>query len=139
MAPPHTPFFFGGSHIPQMTPMIGGLPPFHLGSNPGPNATRWSGQPERQDATDGSSFTPTSFALIPNNTFGMTNPPLSSKFRPRGGQLHTLGNPHPGATPARGNVYNPHHNVPTGTVPNQPLMNQFGGGFHNPRQGYGAY
>jgi hypothetical protein len=71
--------------------------------------------------------------------FGMTNPPLSSGFTPGGGQFHTLGNPQPGATLAGGNIYNPHHNIPTGMVPNQPFMNQFGGGFYNPGQGHGAY
>jgi hypothetical protein len=50
-----------------------------------------------------------------------------------------MGNPQPGATLAGGNIYNPHYNIPTGMVPNQPLMNQFGGGFYNPRQGHGAY
>jgi hypothetical protein len=58
---------------------------------------------------------------------------------PRGGHFHTLGNPQPAANPARGNIYNPHYKIPTGIMPNQPLMNQFGGGFFNPRQGYGAY
>jgi hypothetical protein len=38
MDPPHTPFLFSGAQITQMTPTVGGLPPFHLGSNPGPNA-----------------------------------------------------------------------------------------------------
>jgi hypothetical protein len=69
----------------------------------------------------------------------MTNLPLSSGFTPGGGQFHTLGNPQPGATPVGGNFYNPHHNIPTGMVPNQPLMNQFRGGSYNPRQGHGAY
>jgi hypothetical protein len=69
----------------------------------------------------------------------MTNPFLSSGFPPGGGQFHTLGNPQPGATPTGGNIYNPHHNIPTGMVPIQPLMNQFGGGFYNSRQGHGAY
>jgi hypothetical protein len=29
MAPPHIPVSFGGAHIPQMTPTVGILPPFH--------------------------------------------------------------------------------------------------------------
>jgi hypothetical protein len=126
--PPHTPFSFGGTHVPQMTPTIGGFPPF-----------RWSNQPGGQATAHIPSFTPTSSVLILTNTFGMMNPPLSSGFTPGGGQFHTLGNPQPGATPAGGSFYNPHQNIPTGMVPNQPLMNQSGGGSYNPRQGHGAY
>jgi hypothetical protein len=139
MAPPHTTFSFGDSHIPQMTPAVGGLPPFNPGSNPGPNALRRSGQPHGQVVAYGPSFTPTTSAPIMTNTFGMTNPPLSSGFSPGGGRFHTLGNPQPGATPVGGNFYNPHHNIRTSMMPNQPFMNHFGGGSYNPRQGYGAY
>jgi hypothetical protein len=32
--PPYTPFSFGGSQIPQMTPNMGGIPFFNPGSNP---------------------------------------------------------------------------------------------------------
>jgi hypothetical protein len=135
MAPLHIPLSFGGAHIPQMTPTVGSLPPFHPGSNPSLNAPGWSNQPGGQVVAYVPSFTPTSSTLILTNTFGMTNPPLSSRFPPGGGQFHTLGNPQPGATPAGGNIYNPHHNIPTGMVPNQPLMNQFGGGFYNPWTG----
>jgi hypothetical protein len=62
MAPPHIPFLFGISNIPQMAPMVGGLPPFHPRSNPGLNTPGWSGQPGRQVVSYGPSFTPTSFA-----------------------------------------------------------------------------
>jgi hypothetical protein len=128
MAPPHTPFSFGSAHIPQTTPIIGGLPPFHSGYNPGSNSPGWSNQPRGQATSYGTSFTHTSSVPILTNMFGMTNSPLSSRFTPRGGHFHTLGNPQPRATPVGGNFYNPHHNIPTGIVPNQPLMNQFGGG-----------
>jgi hypothetical protein len=139
MDPPHTPFVFGGAHIPQTTPTIGGLPPFHLVSNPGPNAPGWSNQPGIQATAYGPSFTHTSYVPIPTNTFGMSNPPLSSRFTPRGGQFHTLGNPQPRSTPAGGNFYSPHHRIPTGMMPNQPLMNQFRGGSYNPGHGHDAY
>jgi hypothetical protein len=33
-SPPDTPFSFGGTHVPQKNPTIGGFPPFNLGSNP---------------------------------------------------------------------------------------------------------
>jgi hypothetical protein len=58
---------------------------------------------------------------------------------PGGGQFHTLVNPQPRATPAGGNVYNPHHNIPNGMVPNQAFMNNFGGGSYNIGKGHGAY
>jgi hypothetical protein len=122
MAPPHAPFSFGGAHVPQMTPTARGIPPFNPGSNPGPNASGRSSQPGRQAIAYGPSFTPTSSIPILTNTFGMMNPPLSSGFTPGGGQFHTLGNPQLGATPDGGSFYNPHHNIPTRMVPNQPLM-----------------
>jgi len=121
IAPPHTPFSFGGAHIPQTTPTVGGLPPFHPRSNLGTNAPRWSGP----------SFMPTSSVLILNKTFGMKNPSLSSRFTPRGGLFHTLGNPQPRGTPSRSIFYNPHQKIPTGMVPNHPLMNQSRGGSYN--------
>jgi hypothetical protein len=135
----HIPLSFGGAHIPQENPTVGSQPPFQPGSNPSRNAPRWSNQLDRQDVTYVPSFTPTSSTFIPTNNFIMTNPPLSSGFPPRGGQFHTLGNPQPGATLARGNIYDPHYKIPTGMVPNQPLMNFFVGGFYNPGQGHGAY
>jgi hypothetical protein len=135
--PPYTPFSFGGSQIPQTTPNMGGIPSFNPGSNP--LASGWSNQPGGQASAQVSSYTLTSSVLIPTNMFGMTNPPLSSRFTPRGGQFHTLGNPQPGATPTRGKFYNPHQNIPTGMMPNQPLMNHPGGGSYNPKQGHGAY
>jgi hypothetical protein len=137
MAPSHTPFSFSGVHIPQTIPPVGGLPPFHPGSNPSSNAPRWSNQPGGQDTAHIPSLTPTSSIPILTNTFGMKNPPLSSKFTPRGGQFHSLGNPQSRATPVGGNVYILHQNIPTGMVPNQPFMNQLGS--YNPGQGHGAY
>jgi hypothetical protein len=89
MAPLHILASFVGSHIPQMNPMVGILPPFHPRSNPSLNVP---------------SFTLTSSTPIPTNMFGMTNPPLSSIFTLRGVQFHNLGNPQPRATPAGGNV-----------------------------------
>jgi hypothetical protein len=76
-----------------MTPTLGGIPPFNLGSNL--VSSGWSNQPGGQATAHISSFTPTSSVSILTNMFGMTNPPLSSGFTPRGGQFHTLGNPQP--------------------------------------------
>jgi hypothetical protein len=135
--PPYTPFSFGGTQVPQMTPTVGGIPPFNLGSNPG--SSGWSNQPSGQASAHVPSFTLTSLVLIMTNTFGMMTPPLSSRFTPGGGQFHTLGHPQPGSTPTGGRFYNPHHDIPTGMVPNQPLMNHPRGGPYNPRQGHGTY
>jgi hypothetical protein len=84
MAPLHIPLSFGGAHVPQMNPMIGSQLHFHSGSNPSLNAHGWSNQPGGQATTYVLYFTPTSLNLIPSNTFGMTNPPLSFGF-PLGG------------------------------------------------------
>jgi hypothetical protein len=135
--PPYTPFSFVGSQIPQMTPTMGGILSFNPGSNP--LASGWSNQPCRQASTQVSSYTFTSSLSILTNTFGMMNPSLSLGFTPGEGNFHSLGNPQLRATPAGGNFYNPHQNIPTGMMPNQPLMNQPGGGSYNPGQGHGAY
>jgi hypothetical protein len=42
MAPLHIPLSFGGVHIPQMTPTVGGQPPFSFVSNRSFNAPGWS-------------------------------------------------------------------------------------------------
>ena len=115
-----------------MIPTVGGFPPFSLGSNLVPNASRWSNQLGGQVIVYYPSFTPTSSVLIMTNTFGMNNPPLSSGFTPRGVQCLTLGNPQPGATLVGGSFYNHHQNIPIGMIPNQPLMNQSRGGSYNP-------
>jgi hypothetical protein len=111
--PPHTPFSFGGSHVPQTNAIVGGLPPINLGSNLGPNAFGWSNQPGGQAIAYSPSFTPTSSIPILGNMFGMRNPPLSSGFTPGGGQFHTLGNPHSRTHSIQGIFYNPHQNIPT--------------------------
>jgi len=93
MDPQHIPLSFGGAHITQTTPTVGSQPPFPLGSNPSLNALGWSNQSCRQDTSYIPSFPPSSSTSILTNTFGMTNPPLSSGFPPGGGQFHTMGNP----------------------------------------------
>jgi hypothetical protein len=74
--PPYTRFSFGGSQIPKMTPNMGGIPTFNLGSNP--PTSGWNSQQVL-------SYNATSSMQILTNTFGMTNPPLSSGFQPGGG------------------------------------------------------
>jgi hypothetical protein len=137
MNPPYTSFSFDGSYFPQNTPTVGGIPSFNPGSNP--IASRWSNQPRGQASSQVRSFSITFSVSIQTNMFGMTNPLLSSKFAPKGGQSHTLGNPQIGATPTGDNFYNPHQKIPNGIMPNQPLMNQPRGGSYNPGHGHGAY
>jgi hypothetical protein len=69
----------------------------------------------------------------------MTNPPLSFRFTPGGGQFHDLRSSHPRSNLVGGNFYNPHQNIPTGVMPNQNFMNHPRGGSYNPGQGHGAY
>jgi hypothetical protein len=128
--PPYTPFLFGGSQIPQTTPNMEGIPSFNPGSNP--LSFGWRNQPGRQASAQVPSYTLTSSVSIPTNTFGMMNPPISIGITPGGGQFHNLGNPQPRSNPAGGNFFNPHQNIPTGMMPNQPLMNQPVGGYYNP-------
>jgi hypothetical protein len=85
MAPPHIPLSFGGTHIPQKNPMARIQPPFHPSFNPSLNSPGWSNQSSGQVVAYVLSSTPTSSTLILTNTFGMTNPPLSSEFTPGGG------------------------------------------------------
>jgi hypothetical protein len=135
--PPYTPFSYGASQLPQTNPTMGGIPAFNPRSNP--LASGRKNQPGGQDSAQVSSYTPTSSVPISTNTFGMMNPPLSSRFTPRGGHFHTLGNPQSRSNLARGKFYNPHQNIPTGMMPNQHFMNQPRGGSYNLEQGHGAY
>jgi hypothetical protein len=56
--PPYTPFLFGGSQIPQMTPNMGGIPSFKPGSNPLDSG--WNNQPGGQASAQVPSYTPSS-------------------------------------------------------------------------------
>jgi hypothetical protein len=122
MAPPHAPLSFGGGHIPQTNPTVGGQPPFSSRSNPSLNAPRWSTQLSKHVTSHIPSFPPLPSMPILTNSFFMKNPSLSSGVPPRGSHFHTLGNPHPRAPPAGGSVYNPHYTSSTGMVPIQPFM-----------------
>jgi hypothetical protein len=74
-----------------MNPTMGDIPSFNPGSNV--VSSRWRNQHGGQAYAQVPSFTITSLVLILTNTFGMMNPPLSSRFTPKGVQFHTLGNP----------------------------------------------
>jgi hypothetical protein len=135
--PPYIPLSFGGSHIPQTNPNIEGIPSFNPVSNP--LASGWRNQPGGQASSQVPSYTLTSSISILTNTYSIMKPPLSSRFTPGGGHFHALGNPQLESNPTGGNVFNPHQKIPTGMMPNQPLMNQLGGGSYNLRQGHGSY
>jgi hypothetical protein len=81
--PPYIPFSFSVSQIPQTTRNMGGIPSFNPRSNP--LTSGWNNQPGRQYSSQVPSYTLTSLVTIPTNTFGMKNPPLSSRFTTRGG------------------------------------------------------
>jgi hypothetical protein len=145
--PPYTPFLFGGSHIPQTNPKIGGVPFSNPGSNP--SMVGWNNPAGRQVPP----YISTSLVPIPTNTFGMTNPLQSSRFPPGGGQSYNLGNPQPRSNLvggsfhnpqprsnlAGGNFHNPYQNIPAGMMNNPPYTNQPGGGNYNSGQGFGSY
>jgi hypothetical protein len=116
---------------------MGAIPTFNPMSNP--PSSGWRNQPGEQASSQVLSYTPTSSMPILKNTFGMTNPPLSPGFPPKGGHFHALGNPQPGSNPARGSFYNLQKNIPTGMMPNQHFMNQPRGGSYNPGQRHGTY
>jgi hypothetical protein len=122
-SPPYAPLSFGGSHITQTNPTVGGWPHFCFGPNPSLNAPGWSAQLGGQVTSSIPSFTPSSSMLIMINTVIIANPPLSSRFLYGGSQFHTMGNPHPRAPSTGGNVYNPHYDVSASMVPIQPFMN----------------
>jgi hypothetical protein len=88
-----------------MTPNTGGMATFNPGSNP--PTSGWTSQPGGQASSQVSSYNTTSLTQILTNTFGMMNPPLSSRFQARGDQFHALGNPQPRSNPTRRNFYNP--------------------------------
>jgi hypothetical protein len=78
MMPPYTPFSFGGGHIPQSNPTVGGWNPPSSGPNPSftfPGSSAQMGGPSTSYI---SSIIPSSTMSIPMNNFIMVNLPLSS-------------------------------------------------------------
>jgi hypothetical protein len=84
MSPPYAPLLFGGGHIPQTNPIVGGWPPLSSGPNPIFNALGWSAQSGGQVTSYILSFNPSSSMTILKSTFIMVNPFLSSGV-PSGG------------------------------------------------------
>jgi len=90
---PYVPFSFGGVHIPQPTPTVGGWNTPSSGPNPNFNAPGWSAQMGSQFTSYIPSFIPSSSTSVLMNTFIMEKPPLSSGVLSRGNQFHSMGNP----------------------------------------------
>jgi hypothetical protein len=93
MTPPYVPFSFGGGHIPQENPKVGGWNPPSSGSNPSFSAPGWSSQMGEQFTSYISSFIPSSSMSILTNAFIMENPPLPSSVPSIGSYFHSMGNP----------------------------------------------
>jgi hypothetical protein len=82
--PPYFYFSFGGFHIPQVNPIVGGWNPPSSEPSPSFNAPGWSAQMGGQFTSYISSFIPSSSTSILMNAFIMVNPPLSSGVPSRG-------------------------------------------------------
>ena len=138
--PPYSPFSFVGSHIPQPNLTVGGwnIPSYE--SNPRftiPGASAQMGS----HSTYYTSFVYQSSAMpVPTNTFPMTDLHFSSGVSSGGSQFYSMGNPLHEVSSSRGNIYphlsNPCHvafssqTTSSVTMPLQPFMNQYGGGYY---------
>jgi hypothetical protein len=98
------------------------------GSNP--VASGWSNQLGGQDSSQVPSYTPppqcdsNQHAWHDKSTFILW---IHTQRR----SVSHLGKPPTQSHSDWGNFYNPHQNIPTGMMPNQPLMNHPGGGSYN--------
>jgi hypothetical protein len=80
MMPPYVPFSFGGGHISQVTPTVGGCNPPSSRTNPIFNTPGWSAQMGSQFTSYIPSVIPPSSMPIPTNYFIMENIPLTYGF-----------------------------------------------------------
>jgi hypothetical protein len=99
--PPYTPFPFGSSHVPQVSPNVGSVPFPNPVSNPSMDG--WNKQVGGQVLP----YIPIPSVMNSTNTFGIMNPLQSSRFPPRGGQSYVLGTPQPRSNPVGGSFNNP--------------------------------
>jgi hypothetical protein len=105
--PPYSPFVFGGGHIPQPTPMVGGWNPPSFGPNPSFTFLGESTQMGGPSTYYILSIYPSSTMSIPMNSFLMADLLLSSDVSSRGSQFYSMGNPLHGVPSSGGNMY-PH-------------------------------
>ena len=84
MMPPYSPFVFGGGHIPQPTPMVGGWNPPSYGTNPSFSFPGSSTQMVGPSNSYIRSIYLYFILHVPMNTFLMENLPLFSGVSFRG-------------------------------------------------------
>jgi hypothetical protein len=137
MTPPYTPCLFGGGHIPQPNPMVGGWNPSSSGPNPCYTFLGWSAQMGCASTYYNPFIYPSSTILSPMNTFIMKNLTLTSGVSSVESQFYSMGNPTHIVPSSGGKIY-PHmsslYHVAFSSqvdslvmIPLQPFMNQLGG------------
>jgi hypothetical protein len=113
MTPPYTPFSFGGGHIPQPNPMVGGWNPPSYGPNPSYTFLGSSAQMGGPSTSYIPSIHPSSSMLVPTNYFLMENLPLTSGVSSRGVIFIVWETPYMEVPSSGGNIYphmsNPYH------------------------------
>jgi hypothetical protein len=149
MMPPYSPFLFGGGHILQSNPTVGGWSPPSSIPNTSFTFSGSSAQMGGQFTSYIPSFNPSSSTSIPMNAFVMVNLTLASGVSSGGSEFYSMGNPLNGFPSSGGNIYphmgNPYHVAFSSQaaslvmMPLQPFMNQFGGGYYHVEQGHGVY
>jgi hypothetical protein len=143
MMPPSYPSPFGGSHILQTPLTIGG---WNL-----PSYKSTMREVNAQLSNHSTYYTPSTYSSftisVPTNTFPMVDLHLSSGVSSGGSHFYSMGNPpHKFPSPG-GNIYphisNPCHvafssqEASSVSMPLQPFMNQYGGGYYPVGQGQG--
>jgi hypothetical protein len=133
MMPLSYPSSFGGSHILQTPLTVGGL------NIPSYESTMR--EVSAQLRNHSTCYTPSaypSFAMsVPMNTFPMADLRLPSGVSSRGNYFYSMGNPPHEVPSSRGNTY-PHMSNPchvafssqVDSMPLQPIMSQYGGGYY---------
>jgi hypothetical protein len=149
MMPPYSSFLFGGGHIPQPTPMVGGWNPPSSGPISSFTFLGSSSQMGGPYTYYISSIYHFSAMLVPMNAFLMVKLLLSSSVSFEGSQFYNMGNPLHEVPSSGGNITahlsNPCHiafssqAASSMMMPLQPFMNHFGGGYHPTGQGHGVY
>jgi hypothetical protein len=139
--PPSYPSLFGGSHILQPPLTVGGwnLPSYES------TMREVSSQLSNPSTCYTPSTYPSSAMLVPTNTFSMADLRFPSVVSSRGNYFYSMGNlPH--EVPSYGGNIYPHMSHPchvsfssqANSIPLQPFMNQYRGGYYLVGQGQGV-
>jgi hypothetical protein len=144
MMPPSYPSPFGGSHILQTPLTVGGwnLPSYES------TMREVSAQLSNHSTCYTPSTYPSSAMSVPTNTFPMADLHLPSGVSSGGNYFYSMGNPPHEVPSSGGNIY-PHMSNPchvafssqaasSVSMPLQPFMNQYGGGYYPVGQGQGV-